>query len=146
MGCLGALGYGGLKALWALGAMFGVDDPAQLRTSGVSDSLWAIENFGTVVLAALAALILIALVVPVGAVVPRPILRTLGWLGTVMVVPGAVGLVESLDYIAGSHVFTGIRLGGISPGTYVFVYLCFLMLGLAFAATTLLTRPRRVQK
>lgn len=142
-GCLGALGYGGLKAIWALGGTIGVDDPAKLRAAGTSDSMWLVENLGTVALAALASLILLALVLPMGAVVPRPILRTLGWLGTVMVVPGAVGLVEIVAYVTGVHGFGSVSLGGVSAGTYVFVYVCFLTLGLAFAATTFLTRRRR---
>lgn len=147
-GCLGALGYGGLKAIWAMGAMVGVDHPEQLRPAGTSTAMWVAENMGTVALAALAALILLALVMPWGALVPRGILRTLGWLGTIMVIPGAVGLAETLDYIAGSHLFSGTSLGGISPVTFVFVYVCFLTLGLAFAATSFLTRhlgdPARV--
>lgn len=140
VGCLAALGYGGLKAIWALGGTIGIDDPSQLRPAGTSDVMWLVENMGTVALAALAALILLALVLPAGALVPRRILRTLGWLGVVMVVPGAVGLLEILDYIAGSHLFSATQLGGISAGTYVFVYVCFLTLGLSFAATARLTR------
>lgn len=144
-GCLGAIGYGGLKASWAAGATFGMVDPGQLRQPGTATGIWAVENLATVALAALAALILLALVLPAGTFVPRPILRTLGWLGTIMVVPGAVGLVGILDYIAGTHLFRDTKLGGVSPATYVFVYICFLTLGLAFASTTFLTRRSRAR-
>lgn len=142
-GCLGALGYGGLKAAWALGVTIGIDHPAQLRPAGTSDGLWLIENLATAALAGIAALILLALILPAGAFVPRWIVRTLGWLGTVMVIPGAVGLAEILDYIGGTHLFHGTNLGGVSAGAYVFVYICFLALGLAFAGTTFLTRESR---
>lgn len=139
-GCLAALGYGGLKALWAMGATIGINDPGQLRPAGTTPALWALENLGTTGLAALAVLILLALVHPRGTRVQRLIVRPLGWLGTVMVIPGAVGLAEILDYIARTHLFPPVELGGVSPLTYVFVYACFLTLGLAFAATSFLTR------
>ena len=143
-GWLGALGYGGLKAVWAFGATVGVADPQQLRPAGTSATAWVVENLATVALAALAALILLALVTPWGARLPARIVRTLGWLGTVMVIPGGVGLAETLDYIAGTHAFGAVSLGGISPATFVFVYACFLTLGLSFAATSFLTRRRPV--
>lgn len=139
-GCLGALGYGGLKAIWAFGATLGMDDPAQLHPAGESIAMWVVANVVTVALAALAAAILLALVMPWGAMVPRRILRTFGWLGTIMVIPGAAGLAEILDYIAGTHLFRGTTTGGIDPLAFVFVYLCFLAMGLGFAATSYLTR------
>lgn len=138
-GCVGALGYGGLKALWALGVTVGIDKPAHLRPAGTSTGEWALENLATTGLAALAALILLGLVQPRITAVPALILRTLGWLGTIMVVPGVAGLALILDYMAGTHLFPPTNLGGVSPVTYVFVYACFLTLGLAFAATSLLT-------
>lgn len=144
VGCLGALGYGGLKAFWAFGATFGVDHPEQLHPAGESIGMWVGANLVTVALAALAAAILLALVMPWGAMVPRRILRTFGWLGTIMVIPGAGGLAEILDYIAGTHLFRGTT-GGIAPITFVFVYLCFLAMGLGFAATSYLTRHEAVR-
>lgn len=145
-GCLGALGYGGLKALWAMGATVGIDNPAQLRPTGTSAELWALENLGTTGLAGLAALILLGLVHPGVTGVPRLIVRALGWLGTIMVIPGALGLAEILDYVAGTGLLPPANLGGVSPVTYVFVYACFLTLGLAFAATSLLTMGPRSER
>lgn len=145
-GCLGALGYGGLKALWAVGSTVGIENPQQLRPAGTSMGLWTLENLATTGLAALAALILLGLVQPRLIGVPRLILRALGWLGTIMVIPGAVGLAETLDYVAGTRLFPPVELGGVSPATYVFVYVCFLTLGLAFAATTFLTMERGSQR
>lgn len=141
-GCLGAIGYGGLKTLWAMGATVGIDNPVELRPAGTSTGLWALENLATTGLAALAALILLGLVLPRLKGVPRLIVRSFGWLGTIMVIPGGVGLTEILDYVAGTHVFPPVELGGVSPVTYVFVYACFLTLGLAFAATSFLTMER----
>lgn len=145
-GCLGALGYGGLKALWAMGATVGIENPLQLRPAGTSTGQWALENLATTGLAVLAALILLGLVQPGLIGVPRLILRSLGWLGTIMVIPGAVGLAEILDYVAGTQLFPPAELGGVSPATYVFVYACFLTLGLAFAATSFLTMERGAQR
>ena len=141
-GCLGALGYGGLKALWAMGATVGIDNPVQLRPAGTSAGLWALENLTTTGLAALGALILVGLVQPGVTGVARLIVRSFGWLGTIMVIPGAAGLAETVDYVDGTHLFPGVELGGVSPATYVFVYVCFLTLGLAFAATSSLTMER----
>ena len=141
-GCLGALGYGGLKALWALGATVGIDNPVELRPAGTSTGLWALENLATSGLAALAALILLGLVQPRSKGGPRRMVRSFGWLGTIMVIPGGVGLAEILDYVAGAHLFPPVELGGVSPVTYVFVYACFLTLGVAFAATSFLTMER----
>jgi hypothetical protein len=126
-----------------MGATIGMSDPAQLRPAGASDGMWVVENLGTVALAALAVAILAALVLPSGAIVPRGLVRALGWLGAIMVVPGALGLAEVIDYLAGTHLFRDVQLGGVSAATYVFVYICFLTLGLAFAATTFLTRPSK---
>lgn len=126
-----------------MGATIGLSDPSQLHAAdrSLAFGVWVFAYWGTAALAVLAVAILLALVLPWGAVVPRPILRTLGWLGGLMVVPGAVGLVMILAYVTGIRLGAS-RLGGLYPGTYAFVYLCFLALGFAFAATTFLTRRR----
>lgn len=144
LGCVAVLGYGGLKASWALGATIGLSDPAQLYAADRRLTLagWLFAYWGTVALAVLAAAILLALVMPWGAVVPRPVVRTLAWLGALMVVPGLLGLVMILAYLTGIHRFGADSLGGLYAATYVVVYACFLVLGLAFAATAYLTRQR----
>jgi hypothetical protein len=53
-------------------------------------------------------------------------------------VAGVAGLIVMIQYFAGDG--GGDRLGGIHPATYVFVYSCFLVLGLAFGVTAWLTR------
>jgi hypothetical protein len=56
-----------------------------------------------------------------------------------MTLPGAAGLTMTLAHLTGIHRTHG--LGGIHPATYVFVYVCFLVLGLAFGVTAWQTRP-----
>ena len=92
----------------------------------------------------------IAIVILLGLVYPwgnrrilRPLLRTLGWAGSLMAVVGLYGLILAILYYAGDHGAMG--LGDLHPGTYLFTYICFLTLGLGFAGTAWLTRrrPRR---
>jgi hypothetical protein len=127
-----------------LGATIGLSDPAQLHAAdrSMTVGVWLFAYWGTAALAVLAAAILLALVLPWGALVPRPVLRTIAWLGTLMVLPGAAGLVMIVAYITGLHRLGASSLGGLYAGTYVFVYACFLVLGFAFAATSFLTRRR----
>ncbi len=48
------------------------------------------------------------------------------------------GLVLVILYFVGD--LSKDRLGAIQPGTFVLVYVCFLVLGLAFGVTAWLTR------
>jgi hypothetical protein len=141
-GCLAAAGYGTLKAVWALDGTIGLRDPSVLRETArsVTATQHVIAYWGTVALAALAAGILLALVRPWGRRVPRRPLRVLAALGALLAVPGAAGFVLSVANIAGLHHVGEDRLGGLYPGTFVFVYGCFFLLGVAFAATVWLTR------
>lgn len=66
------------------------------------------------------------------------LLRGLAWAGSLVGVAGMAGLVVMIPYFAGDG--SNDRLAGIHPATYLFVYICFLVLGLAFGVTAWLTR------
>jgi hypothetical protein len=84
--------------------------------------------------------ILLGLVYPWGnRPILRPLLRTLGWAGSLTSVAGVYGLILTIRYYAGDH---GIDLGDLDAGTYLFTYSCFLMLGLGFGGAAWLTRRR----
>jgi hypothetical protein len=68
----------------------------------------------------------------------RPLLRALAWAGSLLAVVGVAGLIVTIRYFAGD--LSNDRLGGIHPATFLFVYVCFLVLGLAFGVTAWLTR------
>ena len=140
-GCAAALGYGVLKAVWSLGGTIGLLHPERLRVApaGVTGMARFFDYWGTPILAGLAVVVLLGLVCPWGNVmIVRPLLRALAWAGSLMAVVGVAGLIVMIQYFAGG--LGGDRLGGIHPATYVFVYICFLVLGLAFGATAWLTR------
>lgn len=83
--------------------------------------------------------ILLGLVYPWGnVIILRPLLRTLAWAGSLVAVAGVAGLILVIRYFAGD--LGGDRLGAIQPAAYLFVYACFLVLGLAFGVTAWLTR------
>jgi hypothetical protein len=90
----------------------------------------------------LGVVILLGLVYPWGKKrILRPLLRTLGWAGSLMAVVGVYGLILTiLYYYAGDHGALG--LGDLHPGSYLFTYICFLKLGVGFAGTAWLTRRR----
>jgi hypothetical protein len=141
LGCAAALGYGVLKLVWSLGGTVGLRDPEVLRasltaTTGVTRLF---DYWGTPILAGLAVVILLGLVSPWGnAVFLRPLLRALAWAGSLVAVAGVAGLIVTIWYFAGD--LGSDRLGGIHPATFLFVYLCFVVLGLAFGVTAWLTR------
>jgi hypothetical protein len=94
------------------------------------------DYWGTPVLAGLAVVILLGLVYPWGNVaIGRPLLRALAWAGALLTV---AELILTIRYFAGD--LGSDRLGGIHPATLVFVYICFLVLGVAFGVTAWLTR------
>ena len=141
LGCAAALGYGVLKAVWSLGGTVGLRDPEQFRPApqGVTGMARFFDYWGTPILAALAVVILLGLVHPWGnVIIARPLLRALAWAGSLIGVVGVAGLIVTIRYFAGD--LSGDRLGGIHPATFLFVYACFLMLGVAFGATAWLTR------
>lgn len=142
LGCAGALGYGGMKVVWALGGTIGLRNPEHFHATenGLSAPARFFDYWGTPILAGLAIVILLGLVYPWGdRPFLRPVLRTLGWAGSLMSVVGAVGLILTIRYYAGDH---GIDLGDLDPGTFLFTYICFLLLGVGFGAAAWLTRRR----
>ena len=141
LGCAAALGYGVLKVIWALGGTVGLRDPERFRVApaGITGARRFFDYWGTPILAGLAVVILLGLVYPWGKVaILRPLLRTLAWAGSLVGVAGVAGLILTIRYFAGD--LGNDRLGGIHPGTFLFVYVCFLVPGLAFAATAWLAR------
>lgn len=131
-GALAALGYGALKAIWALGGTLGVNG-----TPPWVEDMPGWQHFlafwGTVILAVAAAALVAALVSPWGR--SRRPLRALAWLGAVLLTPvGLIGTAQSVAGIEGDPT--------LSPAVYAFVYGSFLTLGLAFASTAWLTRRR----
>ena len=141
LGCAAALGYGVLKAAWSLGGTVGLRDPEVLRASLMATTGMTrfFDYWGTPILAALAVVILLGLVHPWGnVIIARPLLRALAWAGSLIGVVGVAGLIVTIRYFAGD--LSGDRLGGIHPATFLFVYACFLVLGLAFGVTAWLTR------
>ena len=141
LGCAAALGYGVLKAVWSLGGTVGLRDPEQFRPApqGVTGMARFFDYWGTPILAGLAVVILLGLVYPWGNVrILHPLLRTLAWAGSLLAVVGVAGLIVTIGYFAGD--LSNERLGGIHPATFLFVYTCFLVLGVAFGVTAWLTR------
>ena len=141
LGCAAALGYGVLKAAWSLGGTVGLRDPEVLRASLMATTGMTrfFDYWGTPILAALAVVILLGLVHPWGnVIIARPLLRALAWAGSLIGVVGVAGLIVTIQYFAGD--LSSDRLGGIHPATFLFVYACFLVLGLAFGVTAWLTR------
>ncbi len=85
-------------------------------------------------------MILLGLVYPWGNVrLLRLPLRALAWAGSLLSVVGVAGLILTIGHFAAD--LHGDRLGGIHPGTFLFVYVCFLVLGVGFGVTAWLTRP-----
>jgi hypothetical protein len=97
------------------------------------------DYWGTPILVGLAVVILLGLVYPWGNMrFLRPLLRTLAWAGSLLSVAGVAGLILTSQYFVGD--LHRDRLGGIHPGAYLFVYVCFLVLDVAFSVTAWLSR------
>jgi hypothetical protein len=138
LGCAAALGYGVLKLIWSLGGTVGRNGQMHIP-AGLTAAQRFFDYWGTPILAGLAVVILLGLVSPWGNVaVVRPLLRALAWAGSLVGVAGAAGLIVIIRYFTGD--LGNDRLGGIYPATGLFVYACFLVLGLAFGVTAWLTR------
>ena len=140
LGCAGALGYGAMKVVWALGGTIGLRNPEHFHASddGLNAAGRFFDQWGTPILAGLAIVILLGLIYPWGnKPILRPLLRTLAWAGSLIAMWGLVGLILTILYIAGDHV---MGVGDLDPGTYVFTYICFVMLGLGFGGTAWLNR------
>ena len=137
LGCAAAAGYAVLKAAWALGSTVGVNADAMAweeflaEMGGRTLALW-----GTVLLALLASAILLSMVQPWGRRVPRRLRASLAWLGFATMAPiGLARLGQTLfDAIAGNP------FPLLAPAIYIYVYSCFVVLGLTFAVTAWRTR------
>ena len=74
----------------------------------------------------------------------RPLLRALAWAGSLVVVAGVGGLILTIQYYAGDlspdRLVDQAGHVAIQPATFLFVYVCFLVLGVAFGVTAWLTR------
>jgi hypothetical protein len=140
LGCAGALGYGVMKLVWALGGTIGVDPKSfQLAPADLTGPQRFFDYWGTPILAGLAVVILLGLVYPWGNVtILRPVLRTLAWAGTLLGVAGVAGLILTIRVYVDQ--LGPNRLGGLDPGTFLFTYACFLALGVSFGVTAWLTR------
>jgi hypothetical protein len=142
LGCAGALGYGAMKVVWALGGTVGIRNPKHFHAVD-NVPQWGqrfFDHWGTPILAGLAIVILLGLIYPWGnRPILRPLLRTLGWAGSLMSVVGVVGLELIIRYYTGDH---GIGRGDLYAGSFLFTYICFTMLGVGFAGTVWLTRQR----
>jgi len=140
LGCCGALGYRVMKVIWALGGTIGVDPKSfRLAPAGLSTAGRYFDYWGTQILAGLAVVILLGLVYAWGNVrILRPLLRTLAWAGSLLALVGLVGLILTIRDIV-DHLGPD-QLGGVDPGTFLFTYLCFLVLGVSFGVTAWLTR------
>ena len=144
LGCAGALGYGGMKVIWALGGTIGMSNPERFHATenGLPLPQRLFDYWGTQSLAAFGVVILLGLVYPWGNVaILRALLRGLAWAGSLMSVLGVSGLVLTISGTSGtSLVGSSNDWGSLDTGTYLFTYVCFLVLGLGFGATAWLTR------
>ena len=138
LGCTAALGYGVLKTVWALGSTIGRHGRMPPPPAGLPAVARLFDYWGTPVLAGLAVVILLGLVYPWGSVaILRPLLRALAWGGSLMAVVGVAGLIVTIQHLGAS--LSSRWLGEIYPATFLFVYICFLVLGVAFGVTAWLT-------
>lgn len=141
LGCAADLGYGALKALWSLGGTVGLRDPERFRVApaDVTGVARLFDYWGTPGLAGLAVVILLGLVYPLGQRADRAAPAAGPGLGRVAGGRGRrVRLILMIRYFAGD--LSSDRLGAIHPATFMFVYVCFLVLGVAFGMTAWLTR------
>ena len=137
LGSAAAAGYAVLKTAWALGSTLGVRadaaawDDFLAGFGGPMIALW-----GTVLLALLAGAILQSLVQPWGRRLPRRLRASLAWLGFAIMAPyGLLALGSTLV-----NAVAGKPFPLLTPAIYIWVYGCFLVLGLAFAITAWGTR------
>ncbi len=137
LGCAAAAGYAVLKAVWALGSTVGVRadaatwDQFLAHVGGPLLALW-----GTVLLALLAGAILLSMVQPWGRRVPRRLRASLAWLGfAIMATYGLLGLGATI-----AAAIAGNSFPLLTPATYIYVYGCFVVLGLTFGFTAWRTR------
>jgi len=137
LGCAAAAGYAVLKVGWALGSTVGVNADAAAwedflaLMGGRMVALW-----GTVLLALLASAILLSLVQPWGRRIPRRLRASLAWLGFTVMAP--IGLIRLGQTLA--EVIAGNPFPLLTPAIYIYVYACFVVLGVTCAVTAWRTR------
>lgn len=136
VGCAAAAGYAAIKTAWGLGSTVGVRDSAVLKDFMAQIGGPLIAVWATVLLALLAAAILQSLVQPWGRRIPRRLRASLAWLGFATMIP--IGLLSLAGTVA--KAFAGQPDPMLSPAIYVYVYTCFVVLGLSFAVTAWRTR------
>ncbi len=135
--CAAAAGYAILKAAWALGSTFGVNaDAATFEDFLQSWGGAAVALWGTVLLALLAGAILLSLVQPWGRRIPRRLRASLAWLGFTVMAP--IGLIRLGQTLA--EVIAGNPFPLLTPAIYIYVYACFVVLGVTCAVTAWRTR------
>lgn len=139
LGCAAAAGYAVLKAAWSLGSTIGVRDTAAFEGFVAKLGGPLIAGWATVLLALLAGAILQSLVQPWGRRVPRRLRASLAWLGFAIMTP--VGLLSLGQTVADA--VAGNPFPMLTPTVYIWVYGCFVVLGLSFAVTAWLTREPR---
>lgn len=135
-GVLAAVAYAALKAAWGFGSTVGVTDVTAFErfTASFGDFEW-LATWGTTALALVAAAILLALVEPWGARLPRLPLRLLAWAGAAgLAVPGFLGVGESLLTYAG---LLDAHDNGLAEWVFLTVYGSFAVLAVAFVAAAL---------
>lgn len=143
IGVAAAIAYGTLKAIWGAGGTVGVNGTPVWHDE-LSSLNWILASWGTVVLAALAAGILLALVQEWGRALPRRALGGLAWTGcVVMTAVGLIGTGEVVAYAAGLLDMSVEEPGDLAPWVYGYVYGSFLVLGTSFGFTAWTTRPSR---
>ncbi len=132
LGCAAAAGYAVLKTAWALGSTVGVNaDPAAWEDFLAQFGGPAVALWGTVLLALLASAILLSMVQPWGQRVPRRLRASLAWMGFATMAP--IGLIRLGQTIA--EAVAGNPFPLLTPAIYIYVYTCFVVLGLTFAVT-----------
>jgi len=140
-GAAAAVTYGAIKANWAFGGTLGLRGAPPWETgeggwAGAGGAVRFLAFEGTVVLAAAAVALLLALVSPWGRRLPRRPLAAAAWLGCAAVggawIGGTVGL---LSGSAGPAVDPSL-----TPALFWTLWASFGVLGAAFGATAWLTR------
>lgn len=144
LGIAGAATYGSLKAVWAAGGDLGLrGEPPWETRAGVWAKADGVIRFlafeGTVLLAALAVVLLLALVRPWGRRLPRRPLGAAAWSGCVLV--GGAWIAGTVGLIAGD---VGPSADpDLTPAAFWAIWASFGTLGAGLGATAWLTRPRR---
>jgi len=138
--------YAALKVVWALGGHLGVQDSVERQQ--MLSSLTGSQRFGafggTVLLDVAGAALLIALAWRPSYLAVSPLARTLrvlGWLaGVALTLVGLAGLAVSVGPVTGLWTESPGDPGPLADWVFVVVYGAFSVVGLAFLATTTLTR------